>query len=388
MTTALDQIDLLDLDPFAASREHALFAELRERSAVHFNPEPDGPGFWSLLRYDHVSAAARDHARFLSGHGTQIRDRRAEGHGHASVHNSDPPLHGQLRNIVLPALSRAAVTRREGRIQEIARDLVASVKPHQPFDFVDQMAVKLPMLVIADVLGVPAEDSAALVGWANLMSDVRASDAAQAEARATLYAYFRTLSEAKRRKPGDDVASALVAADMHEQALDAYFMLLTVAGNETTRFLLSGGLAQLSRQPDDYARVAADRTLIGPLVEEMCRFVSPVAHMRRTTAQAMDLYGTAVPAGAKVVLWFASANHDEAQFHDPDRLVIDRKPNAHLGFGQGAHFCVGAHLARLEARLFLDAMFDVVGRIELLGPPVRLPSNWFTGWTAMPVRWS
>lgn len=388
MSAALADIDLLNLAPFGASHEYKLFTELRDRDEIHFNPEPDGPGFWSLVRYDHVSAAARDHARFLSGHGTQIKDRRAEGHGHASVHNSDPPLHSHLRNIALPALSRGAIHQREARIAAIARQLIADAPKDKTFDFVERIAVKLPMMVIADVLGVPPDESGALVDWANLMSDVRASDEEQAEARSALYAYFRKLAELKRAAPADDVASALVAADMHEEALDAYFMLLTVAGNETTRFLISGGLAQLVRQPQDFARVAADRSLIGLMIEEMCRFVSPVAHMRRTTAEALDLYGTAVPKGAKVVLWFASANHDERQFANAETLVIGRKSNHHLGFGQGAHFCVGAHLARLEAQLFFNALFDEICHIELVGEPERLPSNWFTGWTAMPVRWS
>jgi cytochrome P450 len=386
MMVAAD-IDLLDLSVYAAGHEHTLFGELRDQPQIHFNPEPDGSGFWSLVRYDHVAAAARDHVHFLSGHGTQIKDRRAEGHGHASVHNSDPPLHGQLRNIVLPALSRSAIMRRERRIAEIAGQLVTGAPRNEPFDFVERIAIKLPMMVIADVLGVPPEDSEALVDWANLMSDVRASNDEQAQARDALYGYFRRLAERKRAKPTDDVTTALVEADMHEEALDAYFMLLTVAGNETTRFLLTGGLAQLSRQPAEYAQVAANRALIDPLVEEMCRFVSPVTHMRRTTSEAIDLYGTPVPKGAKVVLWFAAANHDQRQFSAPERLTVDRKPNHHLGFGQGAHFCVGAHLARLEVRLFLNAMFDAVSTFELAGEPVRLPSNWFTGWTAMQVRW-
>jgi cytochrome P450 len=387
MSAVTADIDILDLSAFVASQEYGLFRELRGRDKIHFNPEPDGPGFWSLMRYDHVAAAARDNNRFLSGQGTQIKDRRAEGHGHASVHNSDPPLHGQLRNIVLPSLSRASIMKREARIAEIALSLVEAVEPGQPFDFVEKVAVKLPMLVIADVLGVPADEGETLVDWANLMSDVRASNEEQAAARAELYRYFRSLSDHKRRYPADDVASALVAADMHEEALDAYFMLLTVAGNETTRFLMTGGLAQLARQPEDFARVAADRTLIDPLIEEMCRFVSPVAHMRRTAAEALDLFGTTVPKGAKVVLWFASANHDERKFPNPEKLVLTRKSNAHLGFGLGPHFCVGAHLARLETKLFLNAMFDAVGGIELLSEPERLPSNWFTGWTSMQVRW-
>lgn len=386
---ALDaDIDLLDLTPFSASRDHLLFRELRGRDAIHFNPEPDGPGFWSLVRYDHVASAARDNVRFLSGFGTQIKNRRAEGDGHPSVHNSDPPLHGTLRNIVLPCLSRASIMKREARIAEITRTLIEGVERDAAFDFVERIAVKLPMMVIADVLGVPAEDSEALVDWANLMSDVRASNEQQATARSELFRYFRLLSEHKRNHPADDVATALVAAGMHEEALDAYFMLLTVAGNETTRFLLTGGLAQLIRQPGEFARVAQDRTLIDRLVEEMCRFVSPVAHMRRTTAEAIDLHGVSLPKGSKVVLWFASANHDERKFGDPDRLVLDRTANAHLGFGLGSHFCVGAHLARLETRLFLNAMFDAVRSLELLAEPQRLPSNWFTGWTSMQVRWS
>ncbi len=388
MNTAASELDLLDLAPFAASREHDMFAQLRDASHICFNPEPDGPGFWSLARYDHVAAAARDNVHFLSGSGTQIKDRRAEGHGHASVHNSDPPLHGKLRNIVLPSLARSAVMNREARFAAIATQLVQSAPRNDPFDFVEGIAVKLPMMVIADVLGVPVTESEALVDWANLMSDVRASNDEQAQARDALYRYFRSLSDHKRRHPADDVASALVAAGMEEEALDAYFMLLTVAGNETTRFLLTGGLAQLARQPEDFRRVAADRSLIDPLIEEMCRFVSPVTHMRRTASKALDLHGTPVPKGAKIILWFASANRDEQQFDRPNQLVLGRKSNPHLGFGMGPHFCVGAHLARLETRLFLNAMFDAVSAFEMIGEPTRLPSNWFTGWTSMQVRWS
>jgi cytochrome P450 len=389
----LSTIDLLDLSTFTESKEHDGFRQLRDAAPVAFNPEPDGPGFWSLTRYAHVNEAARDHHRLLSGHGTQIKDRRAEGHGHPSVHNSDPPLHSQLRNIALPILSRQSVQRREPQFRAIVDRLITSSPKGEPFDFVETIAIMLPMLVIADVLGVPATDADRLVGWANRMSDVRADNAAQAEARANLFDYFRWLSELRRAEPADDVASALVAAriegaPLEEQALDAYFMLLTVAGNETTRFLLTGGFAQLLRQPDELAKLRANPKMVTSTIEELCRFVSPVTHMRRTAATNIDLYGTPVPKGAKVVLWFASANRDERQFADPDRLHIDRSPNAHVGFGMGAHFCVGAHLARLETRLFLDAFLDRIETMELLAEPERLPSNWFTGWTSMKVRWS
>jgi cytochrome P450 len=389
----MSAVNLLDLDPFVASVEHDGFRALRDDAPIHFNEEPDGPGFWSLTRYDHVAHASRDHARFLSGQGTQIKDRRAEGHGHPSVHNSDPPLHGQLRNIVLPALSRSAVTNRTHRFAAIADELVISAPKGEPFDFVQHVAIQLPMLVIADLLGVPADDSRKLVSWANLMSDVRADNDTQASARAHLFDYFRWLVAEKRERPTDDVASALAAAQigdapLHEEALDAFFMLLTVAGNETTRFLITGGLAQLLRQPEEMARLRADPTLGAKMIEEMCRFVSPVTHMRRTAATDTDLYGTPIKKGAKVILWFASANRDERQFSNPNKLTIDRNPNPHVGFGMGAHFCVGAHLARLESKLFFDSFLKHIRRAELLEEPERLPSNWFTGWTTMRMRWS
>ncbi len=375
--------NVLDLATFTASREHALFAGMRASPTPVFTPETDGPGFWSLTQYAHVAAAARDHKRFVSGQGTQIKDRRAEGRGHPSVHNSDGPLHGRLRGIALSVLTRAKVIERKPRFSRIIERIVAEIIPGVAFDFVDDVAIKIPMLVIANMLGVPENEAPYLVDWANQLSDVRASNAQQAEARTALFDYFRGLADLKRAAPADDVASALVAADLADEALDAYFMLLTVAGNETTRFLLTGGLAQLARQPEDYARVRADRALIAPLIEEMCRFVSPVGHMRRTAAAETDLFGAKVDAGAKVVLWFASANHDESVFPDADRLIIDRSPNPHVGFGLGAHFCLGAHLARLETALFLNAFLDRFSRITLVEEPVRLASNWFTGWTSM-----
>ena len=383
-------IDLLDTAPFAARREQALFRTLRNEAPVHFNPEPGGPGFWNLTRHDDVSMAARDTRRFLSGKGTQIRDKRAEGHGHASVHNADGLLHSQLRSPALAALSRAAMVRHGTRIAEIVDRLIAAAPRGEAFDFVETVAKQLPMIVIAEVLGVPAGDAAQLTAWANAMSDVNASDADQAACRASLFGYFRGLAADKRHQAADDVASALVGHFSGPDApgiLDAYFMLLTVAGNETTRFLLAEGLEALVQTPPALARLRAEPALAASAVEEMCRLVSPVMQMRRTLAEDMTLHGTRLPAGAKVVLWFASANHDERAFVDPERFDIARSPNRHLGFGQGPHFCLGAHLARLEARLFLEAMVRDIGHIEIMAPAERAPSNWFAATQRLMVRW-
>ena len=387
----MSRLDLLDLAPFEATREHEVFAELRRSPGLWFNPETDGDGFWSATRYADVVAAARDHQTFVSGKGTQIRNRRAEGHGAPSVHNADGLLHAQLRAIMMPGLSRTRVAARTGQFRQIVDTLIADAPRGEPFDFVDRIAVQMPMLVIANMLGVPSEEAPGLVDWANLMSDMRASDVEQAQARASLFDYFRKLSDRKRGNPGDDLATRLIEAELDgaplaQQLLDAYFMLITVAGNETTRFLVTGGLHQLVRQ-GLWPRLRAAPELVPGAIEEMCRFVSPVTHMRRTAACDTQLSGTQIAKGQKLVLWFASANRDEAVFADAQQLMLDRNPNPHVGFGVGAHFCLGTHLARIESQLLFETMLREFSAIDVIGVPDRLPSNWFTGWTAMTVRW-
>jgi cytochrome P450 len=231
------------------------------------------------------------------------------------------------------------------------------------------------------------------VFWANTMSDVLASEAEQASARAELFHYFRHLAALRRSDPQDDVASALVHAEvagqpMNEGQLDAFFILLTVAGNETTRNLLSMGLEQLCLQQDDLARLRANPDLIPLTVEEMVRWVSPVIQMRRTATCDLDLHGTPIKAGDKVVLYFAAANRDERQFEAADRFRIDRTPNEHVGFGIGPHFCLGTHLARLETAAFLEVFLSRYQSCAIEGLGERLPSNWFAALKSLSVRWS
>lgn len=394
---ALEDIDLLALEPFAQGREHAMFRQLRDHSPVHWNRGPDvesiaGDGFWALTRHEHVSSIARDNWRFISGKGTHIREKRAEGHGARSVHNADAPAHSRLRTPGVAAFMKSAVGRREDWARQVIRTLIHEAPRRQPFDFVEHIAVNIPMIVFAGILGVPEERQRDLVGWANLMSDVTAADAQQADARAHLFAYFRELIAAKRVRPGDDVATALAEAEggggpFSDEELDAYFMVLTVAGNETTRFLLTGGLEELLAHHDQVRKLRDDRSAIPQAVEEMARWVSPVIQMRRTAIEDCDLFGTPIASGDKVVLYFASANRDERVFNMPGQFRIDRKPNPHLAFGVGAHFCMGAHLARLEARLFFEELFDATGEIRIVEPARRSANNWFSGYDRLMVEW-
>ena len=394
---ALLDMDLLPVEPYAAGNEHELFRHLRDNAPVHWNrgPEADtvpGDGFWALTRYSHVSAVARNHRDFISGHGTQIKNKRAEGHGAASVHNSDAPAHSRLRSPGVAAFARSAVGRREDWIRRVIRKLILDAPRDEPFDFVEQIAVTIPMIVFAGVLGVPDDRQRDLVRWANLMSDVRACDEEQAAARAHLFAYFRELIAAKRRNPGDDVATALAEAQgggtpFTDEELDAYFMVLTVAGNETTRFLLTGGLEELLKHPEQVQSLRDNPQAIPLAVEEMARWVSPVIQMRRTSSCDQDLFGTPIRAGDRVVLYFASANRDELAFDQANRFLIDRKPNHHLAFGVGAHFCMGAHLARLEARIFLEELFAIMRGIRVIEPAQRSPNNWFSGYERLMLEW-
>ena len=395
--TVLQDTDLLPVAPYAAGKEHTLFKRLRDTDPVHWNRGPDadtvpGDGYWALTRYEHVSAVARNHRDFISGQGTQIRDKRAEGHGAASVHNSDAPAHSRLRGPGVASFARSAVGKREDWIRSVIRALILDAPEGEPFDFVEQIAVTIPMIVFAGVLGVPEDRQRDLVGWANLMSDVRACDDEQASARAHLFAYFRELIDAKRRDPGDDIATALAEADgsgapFTEEELDAYFMVLTVAGNETTRFLLTGGLEELLKHPAQVRHLRDNADAIPTAVEEMARWVSPVIQMRRTATRNQDLFGTPIRAGDKVVLYFASANRDERMFELADQFRIDRKPNHHLAFGVGAHFCMGAHLARLEARIFFEELFAIMRDVRVVEPAQRSPNNWFSGYERLMVEW-
>jgi cytochrome P450 len=360
---------------------------------VYFHPEPDGPGFHVVTRHADVSEVLRNPAIYCNGKGTQIQDRRAEGHGAPSLHNLDAPRHPRLRAVAMPGISRDVIDRIAPEVRAIVRRLIDACPKGEPFDFVDKVAIVLPMLVIGHLLGVPVEDRPLTVDWANALANPLAGEAAQAKARGELFHYFRRLVAAKRAAAGNDLATVLSQAaidgePLSQEELDAYFMLLTVAGNETTRFLISGGLEQLCLQEDDLQSLAKAPERVPLAVEEMARWVSPVMMMRRTTTQETELAGTRLAPGAKVVVYFVSANRDERRFEGPQQFTPTRKDNPHLGFGTGRHFCLGAHIARLEARIFFEELFQRVSAIRLAGPGQKIGSYWFSGHASLPIVWN
>ena len=388
-------IDLMDLSVFTDGQEMPVFDDLREHDPVHWNaPSPRGPGFWALTRYRDVRDAASDHRRLSSASGTQIMDRKVEGNN-ASLHNMDDPEHAQLRKVAIPHLRAVKLKRWQESIDEAVSGLLDQAEEHGTFDLVDLISARLPMLVLSRVMGVPAGEAPRMVDWTNRLTssdpDQTVDQTALAEARDELMSSFAALTEQRRAEPTDDLISVLANGTKNGQPLTwaelaGYYIVLVAAGNETTRHLLSGGVLAVHETPGAWDRLSAKPDLLTPAIEEMFRYVSPVACMRRTALEDMIIGEAAIARGEKVVLWFSAGNRDPGVFSQPHEFRIDRTPNEHLTFGWGIHFCLGAHLARAEVRAFFDQALRRGIRFEIAGPPKRVRHNIFRGWSQLPVR--
>ena len=387
MSTA-ETIDLMDLEPFTAGTDHALFARLRDEDPLHWNAEPDGPGFWSVTRYEDVKAVAANHEDFTVTEGTQIASRRAEGEAARSIHHVDPPEHSKLRGIVTPHIRPTKIKGLEADIIRVVDELLDTAIAAGEVDFVATVAAQLPLVMIGRLLGAPLADCPNLLRWTNQMAsedpDYSEGPETAVRARDEVFDYFRQLEKLRQQCPADDLVSVLVVAELDGAPLsrgylDAYYLIMMVAGNETTRNLLSGGVAVLAEQPRWWEVMREDPATIRLVVEEMLRWVTPVLCMRRTATRDIEMHGKTIKAGDKVVMWFSSANRDDRKFDDADVFIGDRRPNEHLGFGWGAHACLGAQLARMEARVFFTRVIERGLEINVMDSPRLLQSNFFRG---------
>ena len=395
-TPAPAGIDLMDLTPFREGREMPNFDLLRREAPVYWNaPSERGPGFWALTRHEDVKTVATDTEGFCNVQGTQLLDRKVEGHGLASLHNLDDPEHAKLRRITIGHLRAVKVKTWQDVMTRAAKLLLDEAQDRGEFDLVDQVSSRLPMLVLAEVLGVPAEDAPKMVDWTNRLTSSNpdaAIDASQlAVARDEVLALFSRLTEERRREPGNDLISVLTHGEkdgrpLTWEELSAYYIMLVAGGNETVRHTISGATVALNETPGAWDRLTADHGLLPTAVEEMFRWVSPAAAMRRTATRDVEFGGTHIAAGDKVVLWFSAANRDPEVFDNPHEFQLDRSQNDHLSFGWGVHFCLGVHLARAEVRTYFTELLDRGIRMELAGQPRRLNHNQFRGWTDVPVR--
>lgn len=397
----LANIDLLDHVVYACGGPpHDLFRRLRAEDPVHWHPEKGGPGFWALTKYDDVVRVSRDAATFSSAlGGTMVPD--AQGDALAVLRlmmlNMDPPQHTKLRLLVNKGFTPRMVAHLHDRVYALARDIVDRVAARGGCDFVADVAGELPSYVIAELVGIPLDDGRQLYRLTERMHAAAPTAEGQADvmaAVAEMMTYSDALRAAKRARPGNDIASTLLVAEVDGERLsdmefDMFFMLLINAGGDTTRNLVAGGMLALVEHPEQRAKLVTNLSLLPAAIEEMLRYCTPVMHFRRTATRDTELRGRRIKGGDKVVLFYSSANRDEDVFVAPDRLDITRSPNDHLAFGGGgAHFCLGANLARLEIRAMFEQVLTRLPDLTLAAPVERLPSNFINGPRRMPVQFT
>jgi cytochrome P450 len=408
---SLSDVDLTDLDRWSRGAPHEWFALLRSEAPVFWQDERDGRGFWSLTRYGDILAASKDYATFSSeAGGTSLMDLTPQQvQSRMSMLDSDPPNHKRLRNIVSKAFTVRAVNAYEDRIRSMFREVLDDAFAERELDFVDAVAVELPMRILCELMGVPLEDRRYLVELGNRMLGNTDPDHAgeftaghadlsryahlpfSSPAAPEMFGYANALAAKRRSEPRDDLTTRLLEAEvdgdrLSEHEFELFFLLLVTAGNETTRHAMSNGLLALLEHPSQRDRLLTYPALIPTAVEEILRWAPSLLHFRRTAVQDVELGGETIRSGDKVALWYISGNRDEEQFPAADRFDIGREPNRHLAFGLGGpHFCLGAHLARLELRIWLEEMLPALGRLELAGEPKRLRSNFFNGVKSLSV---
>ncbi len=377
------------LDPDFWLDPYPVFAELRAEAPVLWH---DDVKLWSVARHDDVMRISRDPATFCSGKGVLPTDRERDVSGAESILFLDPPDHARYRKLVSPAFTPRRIAALEARVRDLARQLLDPISKGDTVDVAPAIAEPLPMLVIAEMLGVPAEDRGRFKVWSDAMIEAATSPSDAAYSLALeLWEYFASRIDARRQEPADDLISVLAHATVDGEALtnaelNGFCMTLLVAGNETTRNLITGGIEALAHHPDQLRRLVADRSLVPTAVDEMLRWVTPVMNFARTAATDVDLGGERVEAGQMVFMLYGSANRDADAFGpSADTFDVGRQPNPHVSFGFGEHYCMGASLARLEARVLFDELLQRFSTVELAGEPERLRSVLMRGLVHLPV---
>jgi cholest-4-en-3-one 26-monooxygenase len=398
----VDEIDIASHDVYVSGVPWDQFARLRAEAPVfrHRQVEPEQPdgGFWVLTRHADVVRANRQWENFSSQRkGTILTEDRPDLELARMMLDLDPPEHTRLRTLVNRGFTPKVIKSMDGHFTDVARGIIADAVAAGSFDFVTDVAAELPLIAIAELLGVPTEDRRNLFKWSNTMIGSNdpeyATNGDMAQAAMTeLYMYANELAAARKIEPRRDIITTLLAADgdqqLSEHEFDLFVLLLSVAGNETTRNATSQGLLAFLEHPEQWQLLKShpDEYLDGA-IEEILRFGTPVMHFRRTATTDLEMHGQEIREGDPVVIYYISANRDEAVFTNPNEFDITRSPNPHLAFGGGGpHHCLGVSLARLEMRIMFEQLLDQVDHFELLAPPARLRSNFIHGLKHLEVR--
>ncbi len=407
-------INLAEGRLFQANEMHEAFRVLRQEAPVHWNPGTERfNGFWSVVRHEDILEVSRHPEIFISSKGIGGSGLRyppeGQSGGNSSIITMDPPRHVKMRRLVNKGFTPRAVLQMEPKIREITNIILDRVEGRETCDFVLEVSSQLPLAVICGMMGLEEEHWPMMFDFTNQIlgsgdpeyqarvapdkiGTFEGATLTAADGNRRMNAFFRDILEDRRRNPRtDDLVSILVESEIDGERLTegdivAFCNLLVVAGNETTRNAISGGLIVLDEHPEERDRLLADPSLMPSAVEEILRWVSPLHHMSREATQDHVIRGQTIRAGEKIIMWYPSANRDEDVFADPFRFDITRDPNEHLAFGIGEHFCLGAGFARAEVRIMFEELFRRFPAIRVDGPAERLRSNFINGTKHLPVR--
>jgi len=393
------KVDFYNPDTFEHGPPFDIFKELRENEPVYWNPqnEEQGPGFWVITRYDDVVETSLDYQSYVSGHGVFIDD--SVGGSELMLVNMDAPKHSGLRNLIATGFTPKMIRRMEPHVRDITAAIIDNIAQKGDCDFVTDVAVELPLQVIAELIGIPQKDRHQIFEWSNQMIAVGDPEYAPTmevatKAAAEIFTYCSELTAEKRENPKDDLLTVLLNAEiggekLEDMELNMFFLLLAVAGNETTRNLIGGGMLAFFENPDQWQRLKDDTSLMPTAVEEMLRWVSPIMYFRRTASKDTEIHGQAIKEGDKVTIWYGSANRDPEAFENANMFDVGREPNAHVALGAGGpHFCLGASLARLEIRLMFEEVLKRLPDIRLAGDVSLLRSYFINGVKHIPVEFT
>jgi cholest-4-en-3-one 26-monooxygenase len=382
---------------------YAAWAWLRRHEPVAWIEQPDYDPFWAITRHADVIELSKQPEIWLNDPRLAVFSNKVPPPPEASIRhllNMDPPDHGKYRNVTSKQFTPRAVRSLAPKVERITREVLDDAAEREGGDFVRDVSARITIAVIAEMLGVPRPDWDLLFRWTNEViapedPEFQREGSAEATldgARLELFQYFDAMSRDRRANPRDDIVSVVANGAVDGQPLApvellSYYLLLVVAGNETTRNAMTGGLIAFLENPGEWEKLKRQPRLLDPAVEEVVRWVTPVIQFCRTAARDYTLRGRTIRAGQNACLFYPSANRDEEVFEEPDRFRIERSPNRHIGFGVGEHVCLGAHLARLELRCAFAALRERLLHAELAGPVERARSSFVGGIKRAPMRW-
>lgn len=405
-----DDADITSHDTYTRGVPHATFARLRRDDPVHWTPEADGSGFWSIVGYRDALAVSRDVATFTSAEGIRLEEMDAEeNEARKTLMEMDPPEHTRYRRLVNKGFTRRTIESYEEPIRALAAEVVERALQDDRFDFVHAIAEELPMRMLGTLLGTTEEHGRQLVAWGDALlgnTDPDFTDFPvdlvdtdefrmvpfRSPAAIEIFQFAQEQASDRRACPRDDIITQLLqpAADgvpLTDREFNNFFTLLVAAGNDTTRYSMTHGMWTFMNHPELWEALRARPELMESGVEEVLRTSAVTMHFRRTATRDVVFGGKPIKAGDKVVMWLNSANHDDEGFPNPWRFDLAREKNDHMAFGRnGPHLCLGAWLARMELRLVFEELLKRVDRLELDGDLQHLRSNFIAGIKTMPVR--